>query len=415
VTGQMLFDLGVAPSVSTGDAAVVAQPEPAERPEIDGPVAVGAAAAGSPRSTPSPIIVAGRRLEPTPVFDTYWRFAAARQELYQERLQGGPGPWTADPILSCHRFTNCFRAADRVSQFLIGDVSYQGSQDCDEVVFRTLMFKLFNRVETWKLLEGEFEAVSWAEFDLDRYDTVLSAALRQGRRLYSAAYLMPPPRLGAARKHTNHLHLIQMMMRNGLAETATRARSLGAVYEAMLAYPAIGPFLAFQLTIDLNYSSVIDHPESEFVVAGPGARDGIRKCFGRLADGIEHEVIRYMADHQQEHFDRLDLDFRGLKDRRPLQLIDCQNLFCEVDKYARVAHPHIEGISKRHRIKQRYRPVSASMPAWFPPKWGINEVGSRPMHLDGATGANPRPASSPRTPAGTLDVLAVGTTTGGTL
>jgi hypothetical protein len=48
-------------------------------------------------------------------------------------------------------------------------------------------------------------------------------------------------------------------------------------------------------------------------------------------------------------------------------------LFCEVDKYSRVAHPEIAGISGRSRIKQRYRRDPTPLPEpWFPPKWGIN-------------------------------------------
>src|SRR5690348_12746124 len=90
------------------------------------------------------IVINGRRLSPTPVFDTYWRFAAARQALYEARLQGQAAPWTTDPILRRHRFTNCYRAADRVSQFLISRVIYQGSQEPDEILFRTLLFKVFN-------------------------------------------------------------------------------------------------------------------------------------------------------------------------------------------------------------------------------------------------------------------------------
>ncbi|WP_422615134.1 nucleotide kinase domain-containing protein, partial [Frankia torreyi] len=90
------------------------------------------------------------------------------------------------------------------------------------------------------------------------------------------------------------------------------------------------------------------------------------------ATGIEEEIIRYMVDSQHEHFARLGLSFRGLAGTRPLKLIDCQNLFCEVDKYARVAHPHVTGISGRSRIKQHFRMNSDSLDAWFPPKWGIN-------------------------------------------
>jgi hypothetical protein len=41
-----------------------------------------------------------------------------------------------------------------VSQYLIRDVIYAGPQDLDEVVFRVLLFKVFNRIETWGLLTG---------------------------------------------------------------------------------------------------------------------------------------------------------------------------------------------------------------------------------------------------------------------
>ena len=58
---------------------------------------------------------------------------------------------------------------------------------------------------------------------------------------------------------------------------------------------------------------------------------------------------------------------------RPLQMIDCQNLFCEVDKYARIAHPDIVGHSKRTRIKQKFRPKSNYFSPWYPPKWELND------------------------------------------
>jgi alpha-glutamyl/putrescinyl thymine pyrophosphorylase clade 1 len=323
------------------------------------------------------ITIGGRRLDPTPVFDTYWRFAAARQGLYEARLRGQPAPWTSDPILRRHRFTNCYRAADRVSQFLISQVIYEGSQDPGEVVFRTLLFKVFNRIATWQRFEAGIGEVSWREYDYARYERVLTAAFTSGGRLYSAAYVVPPPAFGEARKHANHLRLLELMMSTDVAGKVRSAGSLRGAFNVLRSYPAIGGFLAYQYVIDLNYSPVLTYDEMEFVVPGPGARDGIRKCFGRAADGIEADVIRYMADHQEEHFARLGLHFAGLKGRR-LQLIDCQNLFCEVDKYARVAHPDVHGISGRTRIKQSFRPVAEPVPAWFPPKWGINRGLTRP-------------------------------------
>ncbi|HEU4908616.1 MAG TPA: nucleotide kinase domain-containing protein, partial [Propionibacteriaceae bacterium] len=145
------------------------------------------------------VIVAGRRLHPSPVFDAYWRFAAARQQVYWARLRADPPPWTTDVILAAHRFTNCYRAADRVSQYLISEVIYRGSQDPAEVLFRILLFKFFNRISTWQLLQAALGDLGWARFQLDRYQSMLGGAVANGERLYSAAYVIPPPQLGARR------------------------------------------------------------------------------------------------------------------------------------------------------------------------------------------------------------------------
>jgi hypothetical protein len=315
--------------------------------------------------------IAGRILEPTEVFDTYWRFAAVRQEMYLRRLRGSAPPWTADPILRDNRFTNAYRAADRVSQFLIREVVYgqDAPQDAVEVVFRTLLFKLFNKVGTWRALEDSLGEIRWSSFDFDRYRRALDEAAQRGP-VYSAAYVIPPPRLGEASKRIDHLRLVERMMHDGLPAVVEGASELEPVYARLRSYPSFGPFLAFQFAIDLNYSPLMNAGEDQFVVAGPGARDGIRKCFGRAAHGIEADVIRYMADQQEIHFARLGLHFPGLFGRR-LQLIDCQNLFCEVDKYARVAHPSVRGISGRSRIKQKFSPLAAPLSAFFPPKWGL--------------------------------------------
>jgi hypothetical protein len=318
-----------------------------------------------------PIRIAGRTLEPTEVFDTYWRFAAARQAIYLARLAGAHGPWSEDRILRDFRFTNVYRAADRVSQFLIQNVIYGDGAptDPDSVVFRVLLYKIFNRISTWQRLEDALGPIEWRTYDYTHFARVLDDAANDGP-IYSAAYLMPPPRLGEQGKHRNHLRLLERMVRDGMARTVSCTGSLTSVYERLVSYPSIGRFLGFQYTIDLNYTPLMEGSENEFVVAGPGACDGIRKCFGPQSAGIETEIIRHMVDRQDEYFAGLGLAFGGLFGR-PLHLIDCQNLFCEVDKYARVAHPDAAGISGRIRIKQRFRPSRERLMAVFPPRWGL--------------------------------------------
>jgi hypothetical protein len=312
----------------------------------------------------------GRTLKTTPVYDTYWRFAAKRQELFMRRVAGALPPWSDDPVLAAHRFTNAYRAADRVSQYLIRHVIYEGSQVAEEVYFRTLLFKLFNRIETWEHLLSKVGTLTWRHFDFDRYARVLDAVIGRGERLYSAAYIMPSPSFGSERKHRNHLLLLEHMMRDGAPRRIARAGSLQHVFDILRSYPSLGDFLAFQFTIDLNYSELVDFSEMDFVVAGPGARDGIRKCFGDTGGLSDAEIIRVVAYRAEAEFDRLGLRFQALWGR-PLQLIDCQNLFCEVDKYARVVHPDIQGESGRTRIKQRFTARPEPLPQWYPPKWRL--------------------------------------------
>jgi hypothetical protein len=281
-----------------------------------------------------------------------------------------PPPWTDDPVLAKHRFTNVYRAADRVSQYLIRHVQYSGSQECDEIFFRTLLFKLFNRIETWETLASQVGRPSWKAFDFEQYARTLDRALDGGQRLYSAAYIMPSPSFGNKRKHRNHLRLLECMMRDGAPQRVANASSFQAVFETLRSYPSLGSFLAYQFTVDLNYSEMVDFSENDFVVAGPGARDGIHKCFADTGGLAEADVIRAVADLAESEFERLGLRFQDLWGR-PLQLIDCQNLFCEVGKYARVVHPEFEGLSGRSRIKQKFFPKPFPLPQWYPPKWGL--------------------------------------------
>jgi hypothetical protein len=322
-----------------------------------------------------------RRAEPVPteVFDTYWRFAARRQEIYVARLAGAAPPWTDDAILQRHRFTNAYRVLDRVSQYLVSNVIPHGSREPDEVFFRVMLFKLFNKIETWETLhEALGETPSWDRFDFGALDAALSEVRRAGGRIYSAAYIMPAAgQFGRGAKHRTHLRLLESMMTKGVPEQVSSARTMAEAFEVLRGIQSFGDFLAYQLVTDLNYSEVCDFGEMEFVQPGPGSRDGIAKCFSSLGEYSEADVIRWVADHQAEQFEARGLRFGGLWGR-PLQLIDCQNLFCEVDKYARIAHPEIAGRSGRTRIKQVFSPAGALAPPTLPSKWGIR-VSAEPI------------------------------------
>ena len=240
---------------------------------------------------------------PSEVYDTYWRFAGKRQDVFFKRANHTLPPWTDDPILSHFKFTNAYRASDRVSQFLIRNVIYEGDQRPDEVFFRTILFKLFNKIETWQLLEKAFGPLTARTFDLDSFDKVLSAAMARKQAIYSAAYIMPSGgKHGEPKKHRNHLALLRNMLADSVPERITHMKRMRDVFEVLLSYPMIGDFLAYQYATDLNYSELTSFSEMEFVVPGPGARDGIRKCFKDLGGLNEADIIKLVADRQESEF-----------------------------------------------------------------------------------------------------------------
>ncbi|MGW6954256.1 nucleotide kinase domain-containing protein [Streptomyces sp. PAN_FS17] len=92
---------------------------------------------------------------------------------------------------------------------------------------------------------------------------------------------MPPPQLDEQRKHRNHLRLLEMMMTADAPKRVLSAPTLQDAYQVLLGFPAIGPFLAYQFVIDLNYAAEMPFSEMDFVLAGPGARDGSASASGR--------------------------------------------------------------------------------------------------------------------------------------
>lgn len=321
------------------------------------------------------IIIKLQRPKPSVVFDTYWKFAAERQNIFFNKVNNSTY-LTHDKVLLKHKFTNAYRASDRVSQYLIKNVIYSGRKYTEhDIIFRILLFKIFNKISTWELLESELNDIRIETYNFERLRNILSDAKEAQESIYSGAYIMASGKnyFGYNLKHENHLKLLEKYFVKGdFADKLIHSNSLSDIYKSLIQLPTLGSFLAFQYAIDINYSEVVDFSEMDFVVPGPGAKDGIRKCFIDLGDFTETDIIKWVTDGQEKNFSRLNLEFKNLWGRR-LQLIDCQNLFCEVDKYARIVHPDISGITDRKRIKQMYRANKDKIDLFYPPKWDLNK------------------------------------------
>lgn len=315
--------------------------------------------------------------KPTPrpgVYELYWKFAAERQKAFEARIAGSPWPWSEDRILQEYKFCNVFRAADRVSQYLIRDVAYlEDDAAVDDRLFQILAFRTFSNTTTWDTVSqllGRSPRI--ADLESGGFEDALNRAKEQNGGLYTGAFILCATNAyGRSFKHLNHVELFkEMFVRARLADQLLAANSLREIYDLLHTFPLMGDFMSYQIAIDLNYSAHINFSENDFTQPGPGALRGIKKIFSDLGGLTPQETIMWMVDHQDEEFERLGYRFEGLWGRR-IHAIDAQNLFCETDKYCREAVPELR--SARSRIKSRFSADVAPMKLFFPPKWGIND------------------------------------------
>lgn len=314
---------------------------------------------------------------PTPregVYELYWRFAAERHKAFEARVAGLPWPWSQDRILQEYKFCNVYRAADRVSQYMIRDVAYrEDDSTAADRLFQIAAFRTFSNIRTWESVIAVIGRSPRLEDLADgSFEAALTAAKEANGGLYTGAFILCATNAyGRSIKHLNHVELFKnMFLESRLADRILEAGSLREVYDLLHAFPLMGDFMSYQTAIDLNYSEHLDFSENDFTQPGPGALRGLKKVFTDLGGLTPQEAIMWMVDHQDEEFARLGLEFHGLWGR-PIHAIDAQNLFCETDKYCREAVPELA--SARTRIKARYTSTPQAVTLFFPPKWGIND------------------------------------------
>lgn len=102
------------------------------------------------------------------IYDMYWYFACERQNVFYNKLNGKSMPYTDDKILQEYKFCNCYRVLDRVSQFLLKSVIYNGVEySKEDMIFRIILFKIFNKEDTWNYLMEKLKDIVLDNFSFE--------------------------------------------------------------------------------------------------------------------------------------------------------------------------------------------------------------------------------------------------------
>ncbi|KAH9935063.1 hypothetical protein B0H21DRAFT_699281 [Amylocystis lapponica] len=342
-------------------------------------------AVGAAKTIPPPksVVIAGIRLPVSPVLDTLFYFLAERHQILQRRIAGDPQPWTEDSILEAYPFTNVFRVYDRTTQYILQHVVRKGSKDLHESCFRVMLFRAFNKIETWEHLTYCLGPLTWKDFDVRKYEVVLRAAGEKGP-LYSPAYIMPAPNLGGHSNASNHLRLIQLMMELDFPGLLQEVDHLKDAHGRISLLPSMGDFTALQLLLDLNLLPHFHFDEDEWVALGPGAVQCVRKIFGPAVRGHENDALDWLHETQHDHFARLGIRadrIPRLHESRPggATKVDLEHTLCEVEKYSRARHPEIKG-KKKNVARSKFVPHRKRPTAELPDHWLANRRAPASFH-----------------------------------
>jgi len=92
-----------------------------------------------------------------------------RQEIWYKRtFLKQPAPWTDDPILRDHKYTNVYRELDRASQWLVNNVFNQNDISVKDLIWRIMFFRFFNQPDTFNHPEFGVDVPSYNDFDPER-------------------------------------------------------------------------------------------------------------------------------------------------------------------------------------------------------------------------------------------------------
>lgn len=272
----------------------------------------------------------------------YLDFVEERHRVWERRQAGQSGPWTTDPVLANHKFTNVFRVLDYGSQFLLGELLMgedRGDITYGDALARAFLYRYTNRPEPWELFSLMYGRYP-LQLDLDSglvLDTWRTYR-EAGGPMFGNAYKMFS---GLENKGTDRLTWAVDTARLYTGKESelsvvplfARATSMDQRLTILQTIPRCAGFMSMQIVTDMGYTAFFRGNEDEAIVAGPGALVGLSAIgFDLLYSPEEGIAEAQCLIHSRPGCPRLPL--HGKKVRLP-SLMDVQNTLCEFGKYTR--------------------------------------------------------------------------------
>lgn len=282
--------------------------------------------------------------------DRFFSVAMERHNMFLKKERGEPQPWTEDSVLGRFRFCNVYRELDKTTQWFRKNVRDPLRENTKDVLFATVAFRWFNRIETGEIIHEELLNGP------DLWDLqAVRDKLKDEKPIITGAYVIKTPpgltKLDGVLWDIEQVRLDMSGLVSWVESVPRNERKMEDIWTRLLRYNDIGDFMAYQLVADLQYTCVLDQSVDRNTWAAPGP--GSTRGLGWLVAGNpEHfdknskKACREMIPLMQQLLQKAWLVWPAEWTNWDMSVV--QNWLCEIDKW----HRGMRG----QELKRLYKP-----------------------------------------------------------
>lgn len=260
-----------------------------------------------------------------------WGWIKEREQIRIRKDSGAPQPWTDDPVLATYRFCNVRREDDRVTIWIREHIRERYANHPQ----LWLMLCIARQINWPPTLAHLMATGAWP--GSDNFDPCPAIARElnewqaRGEKVYTGAYMISAP----AKKGSNKQAYIAQTVIGALWERRATfpsdGQSLRRTHEWIMRSNGWGPFMAYQATVDMRFTSLLREAEDAqlWAAAGPGTIRGLNRLHGRAVD---YALTQGQALSEMRAIYKTVQDETGVS----MDFSDVPNILCETDKYLRV-------------------------------------------------------------------------------
>lgn len=266
-------------------------------------------------------------------------------------------PWTEDDVISNFRFTNVRREHDKETKWLIEHITSNRSLSYEDKLLNIILFRVFNKHETAELIKMPIPFSKRPKWDPERYRIRFEDALLvdKHRIFFTGAFITGgtkralkwylPTEKQDETPEMRVMYFMKYLIDNKFVQQIKEAqkKTQKEVFRVLSSMMGIGGFLGYQIFVDMTYIKEFPFSENEFVVAGPGCRNGLKfiipdpdgmtpeECLFWLRDNIDWVFHDFMGKPWNPQTLFTDLP----ESDRYMNVMSLENCMCELSKYIR--------------------------------------------------------------------------------